>query len=104
MNGFEVLQRMSGSNMPDVIFVTAYDEFALQAFDANALDYLLKPINDDRLREAIERVRRHQRGKQADEQRNKLLKFVCELTGRETNARVGPAGGRSASTRRTQNA
>jgi two-component system LytT family response regulator len=83
MNGFEVLQRMSGSNMPDVVFVTAYDEFALRAFDANALDYLLKPINDDRLREAIERVRRHREAKQANEQRNKLLKFVCELTGRE---------------------
>jgi len=83
MDGFEVLQRLSGSNMPDVVFVTAYDEFALKAFDANALDYLLKPINDDRLREAIERVREHRGSKQADEQRNKLLKFVCELTGRE---------------------
>lgn len=83
MNGFDVLQRLSGSTMPDVIFVTAYDEFALQAFDANAIDYLLKPINDDRLREAIERVRMHREEKQADEQRNKLLKFVCELTGRE---------------------
>ncbi len=83
MSGFEVLQRLSGSTMPDVVFVTAYDEFALQAFEANALDYLLKPINDDRLRDAIERVRRHQEAQQADEQRNKLLKFVCELTGRE---------------------
>jgi len=83
MSGFEVLQRLSGSSMPEVVFVTAYDEFALQAFEANALDYLLKPINDDRLREAIERVRRHREAKQADEQRNKLLKFVCELTGRE---------------------
>jgi len=83
MSGFELLQRLSGSSMPDIIFVTAYDEFALQAFDANALDYLLKPINDDRLREAIERVRKHREAKRADEQRNKLLKFVCELTGRE---------------------
>jgi two-component system LytT family response regulator len=83
MDGFEVLQNLSGSTMPDIVFVTAYDEFALQAFDANALDYLLKPINDDRLLEAIERVRRHRKAKQADEQRNKLLKFVCELTGRE---------------------
>ena len=83
LNGFDVLQRLSGSVMPDIVFVTAYDEFALQAFEANALDYLLKPINDDRLREAIERVRKHREAKQADEQRNKLLKFVCELTGRE---------------------
>ena len=83
MDGFEVLRRLSGSTMPEIIFVTAYDEFALKAFDANALDYLLKPINDERLREAIERARRHTDERLADEHRNKLLKFVCELTGRE---------------------
>ena len=83
MDGFEVLRRLSGSRMPEIIFVTAYDEFALKAFDANALDYLLKPINDDRLREAIERARKNSVEKLADEQRDKLLKFVCELTGRE---------------------
>ena len=58
MDGFEVLRRLSGSNMPEVIFVTAYDEFALRAFDANALDYLLKPKNDVRLRAAIELPRK----------------------------------------------
>lgn len=83
MDGFEVLQRLSGSEMPTVVFVTAYDEFALKAFDANALDYLLKPINDERLAEAIERVRKARDEEVANEQRNKLLKFVCELTGRE---------------------
>ena len=83
IDGFEVLRRLSGSSMPIVIFVTAYDEFALKAFDANALDYLLKPINDDRLAEAIERARHSLDEKSADHQRDKLLKFVCELTGRE---------------------
>jgi two-component system LytT family response regulator len=57
IDGFEVLRRLSGSSMPIVIFVTAYDEFALKAFEANALDYLLKPINDERLAAAIERAR-----------------------------------------------
>ncbi len=52
MDGFEVLRRISGSGMPSVIFVTAFDEYAIRAFDANALDYLLKPINDERLAEA----------------------------------------------------
>lgn len=83
MDGFEVLRRLSGSIMPAVIFVTAYDEFALKAFDANALDYLLKPINDERLADAIDRARLSRDEKVADEHRNKLLKFVCELTGRE---------------------
>ena len=83
MDGFDVLQQLAGSEMPVVIFVTAYDEFALKAFDANALDYLLKPINDERLAEAIERARQALGDKSADEQRDKLLKLVCELTGRE---------------------
>lgn len=83
MNGFDVLQRLSGSSMPIVIFVTAYDEYALQAFDANALDYLLKPINDERLAAAIDRARRAHEEKAANEHRDKLLKLVCELTGRE---------------------
>ena len=83
MDGFDVLRRLAGSDMPVVIFVTAYDEFALQAFDANALDYLLKPINDERLAETIDRARLALGERAADEQRNKLLKFVCELTGRE---------------------
>ena len=83
MDGFDVLRSLSTSNMPAVIFVTAYDEFALRAFDANALDYLLKPINDDRLAEAIERARHDSDEKQADAHRSKLLKFVCDLTGQE---------------------
>lgn len=83
MGGFDVLKSLSTSNMPAVIFVTAYDKFALQAFDANALDYLLKPINDERLAEAIERARHHCDEKLADGHRSKLLKFVCELSGQE---------------------
>jgi len=83
IDGFEVVRRLSGSDMPIVIFVTAYDSFALQAFEANALDYLLKPINDQRLDDAIGRARRVIDEKSASAHRSKLLKLVCELTGRE---------------------
>lgn len=83
MDGFEVLRRLSGRDMPAIIFVTAYDKFALKAFEANALDYLLKPINDERLAEAIDRARKAHSEERSNEQRNRLLKFVCELTGRE---------------------
>ena len=83
MDGFEALKKMSGSNMPIVVFVTAYDEYAIRAFDANALDYLLKPINDKRLAEAVERARMTLGDREAHAQRSRLLKFVCELTGRE---------------------
>lgn len=83
MDGFDVLRRLSGTTMPEIVFVTAYDEYALKAFEANALDYLLKPINDDRLREAVDRAQAHLDEKHADEQRDRLLRFVCELTGRQ---------------------
>jgi len=53
MNGFELLEQLE--RVPKVIFITAYDQFALKAFELNALDYLLKPIDPERLREAIHR-------------------------------------------------
>jgi len=52
--GFELLEELD--RVPQVIFTTAYDEFALKAFDVNALDYLLKPIQADRLAEALRKV------------------------------------------------
>lgn len=55
--GFDLLERIDGA-IPEVIFVTAYDEHALKAFEFNALDYLLKPIDPARLNEAIERAKR----------------------------------------------
>jgi two-component system LytT family response regulator len=83
MDGFDVIRQLPGSNMPAIIFVTAFDKFALEAFAANAIDYLLKPINDERLAEAIERVRAGIGERAAEVQRTKLLKFVCDLTGEE---------------------
>lgn len=54
MNGFEMLKKLE--EIPNVIFITAYDEFALKAFEVNALDYILKPIDPKRLEEAIEKI------------------------------------------------
>lgn len=55
-DGFEVLDRLSPNNRPAVIFTTAFDEYAIRAFDANAVDYLLKPIPLDRLNVSLSRV------------------------------------------------
>jgi two-component system, LytTR family, response regulator len=55
--GFDVVAAVGPERMPAVVFATAYDEFALRAFDADAVDYLLKPIGAERLREALHRVR-----------------------------------------------
>jgi two-component system LytT family response regulator len=57
LNGFEVLSAVGVERMPVVIFVTAFDAFALQAFEAQALDYLLKPFGQDRVQKALERAR-----------------------------------------------
>lgn len=58
MSGFEVLKALPAETQPTVIFLTAFDEHALAAFDVQALDYLLKPIDDARFLTAVERARR----------------------------------------------
>lgn len=58
VDGFGVVEAISPENMPRVIFVTAHDRFALRAFEVRAFDYLLKPFGEDRLRAALERVRK----------------------------------------------
>jgi two-component system LytT family response regulator len=58
INGFEVIETVGAGKMPTVIFVTAYDEFALRAFEVNAIDYLLKPFDEERLRQAVSRAKR----------------------------------------------
>lgn len=57
LSGFDVLSTVGVDQIPVVIFVTAFDTFALQAFEAQALDYLLKPFGEDRVRQAVERAR-----------------------------------------------
>jgi len=56
-NGFEVVESAAADHLPLVVFVTAYDEYALRAFQVHAFDYLLKPVSQARLAEAMERVR-----------------------------------------------
>jgi two-component system, LytTR family, response regulator len=55
--GLEVVEQIGPENMPPVIFITAYDDYAVQAFDWNAVDYLLKPFDDDRLNRSIDRAK-----------------------------------------------
>jgi two-component system, LytTR family, response regulator len=57
MDGFEVLRALPEKDLPSVIFLTAYERHALRAFDVHALDYVLKPLDDDRFDRAVERAR-----------------------------------------------
>ncbi len=70
--GFDLLTSIEG-NVPDVIFTTAYDEYALKAFEYNALDYLLKPIEPSRLAEAIHKVEDYQQHEIKRKENVKLL-------------------------------
>src|SRR5215472_2386545 len=57
MDGFEVLRARGANRMPAVVFVTAHDQFAVRAFEAHALDYLVKPLHVERFDAALQRVR-----------------------------------------------
>ena len=57
MGGFEVIQNLSGPRLPVVVIVTAFHQHAIEAFEAGAIDYLLKPVSEARLRKAVERAK-----------------------------------------------
>jgi len=65
MGGFEVLSRLNGGRMPVVVMVTAFDQYAIRAFEAGAVDYLLKPVSQGRLQQSVERAGRLLRSPQA---------------------------------------
>ena len=77
LDGFDVLCEIGAKCMPFVIFVTAYDEFAVRAFDAHALDYLVKPLEVARFAEALERTRERLRSAKAVELSRKLSALLA---------------------------
>jgi two-component system LytT family response regulator len=81
VSGFEVVRQLDVDTMPVILFLTAYDEYAVKAFEVNALDYILKPIDEERLRQVLEKVRENLNQKRALEQKNKLLKLVSDISG-----------------------
>jgi two-component system, LytTR family, response regulator len=84
VSGFDVLARLPHESLPMIIFVTAFDRYALDAFEAQAVDYLLKPINDTRFGQAIERVRSYWRQQRALEQRDRLMQLLAATQGAAT--------------------
>lgn len=73
-SGFELLEELDQA--PYVIFVTAYDQFAIKAFEVNALDYLLKPINQLRLNEAVEKIKKQLNLKESIEAKLNIEKRI----------------------------
>jgi len=94
LNGFDVVAAVGESNMPAFIFVTAYDQHALKAFEVNAIDYLLKPVDPQRFDEALRRSERRRRTEDAHGVAQRLEQLIGVLENR-----LAPAGA-SAATRR----
>ncbi len=82
MDGFEVLENLEPDALPTVIFVTAYDQYALKAFDVHAVDYLLKPFDRERFSEALGRARAEHERRQAGDVKRQLLALLQEVESR----------------------
>jgi len=87
LSGFDMLKRLPKSRRPFIIFLTAYDEYALRAFDAHALDYLLKPIDGERFAEAIDRACRQLKFETADSIEERLRDLIAEQTANKRPSR-----------------
>ena len=77
--GFEVIDAVGAARMPAVVFVTAYDRYALRAFDVHALDYLLKPFDRERFQQALVRARHQLERQNQGELERRLLELVQDL-------------------------
>jgi two-component system LytT family response regulator len=92
MSGFDVVKQVPQETLPMIVFVTAFDRFAIEAFEAHALDYLLKPVDETRLERALGRVRAQHEQRQAVAHREQLMAMLADVTGKgeiEPGARAG---------------
>jgi len=91
LNGFEVLARLAPAEVPAVIFVTAYDSYALRAFDIHALDYLLKPFRDDRFHDAVGRAKAQVRLARMSDLSQRLMSVLSTYGERDVTPPPTPA-------------
>lgn len=100
-DGFSVLEELEDERMPLVVFVTAYDRYALQAFELHAVDYLLKPFSDDRFEKALARAKSRLRESELEDVREQMTRLLREIgparapeEGAEPGRRESGMGGR----------
>ena len=91
LSGFDVLAELQPHELPMIVFVTAYDRFAVQAFEARAIDYVLKPVDDARLAATLTHIRELVEQRTAVAERNQLVNLLAELRGSgEIESSAGP--------------
>ena len=86
LDGFQVLSEVSPGDMPVVIFTSAYDQYAIRAFEAQALDYLLKPFDQERLHQALERARFELWKAKDREITNRILELLSRVDSKQQPA------------------
>jgi two-component system LytT family response regulator len=93
MDGFGVVSALGAESMPAVVFVTAYNEYAVKAFDVNAVDYILKPFDPERFRAAFQRARTNMEQKSSAEAGRRIKALLEEVLGEERAHAITAAGG-----------
>lgn len=78
LDGFDVVRALARDELPGIIFVTAYDRYAIAAFDVHAVDYVLKPVRDDRFHTALERARRRLRSERQEDLAGRIERLLAE--------------------------
>lgn len=93
MNGFDVIAHLQGDTLPMIVFVTAYDTYAVEAFKVHAVDYVLKPVEEERLQEAISRALEHREQRESARSKERLVELVMGLTGASARSVENMASG-----------
>jgi two-component system LytT family response regulator len=85
LTGFQVIDEIEkqGLKMPMVVFATAFDQYAIKAFEVYALDYILKPTNEVRLAQTLDKIRQHFKSSTDAEHKSKLIRLVSDVTGND---------------------
>ncbi len=81
LSGFDVVRELQSDSMPLIVFVTAFDQYAVNAFEVHAVDYLLKPVEQPRLEEAVRRARSMAEALRAVDQKGRLMNLIVSMTG-----------------------
>src|ERR1051325_11008881 len=86
LDGFHLIETLTQEHLPPaIVFVTAFDEHAIRAFEINALDYLLKPVDPKRLQKTLQRAREQIRNTRTDERDERLFALLRDLQSRKTD-------------------